>query len=107
MRVNYDNATTSALTLNVNNTGAKTLFINGDSTPDTDFTSGTYIGYYNTYWQFYSLIPTASASDTSYLLCSSSRLNTTKFGTNSNCYLKDNHLYSYGRRVLEFIGAST
>ena len=106
MRVSNNNTTTSTLTLNVNNTGAKTLYINDNYQPGVAFTSGTYIGCYNTNWYFYSLIPTATATTLKYLLGSNSTTTTNKFETNSNCYMSAGHLYSFSRRVLEFVNSS-
>lgn len=107
MRVNYDNTSTSTLTLNVNGTGAKTLYINDNYTPSVAFTSGTYIGYYNTYWYFYSLIPTSTVSTKKYLLASDSKTYTNHFNTNSDCYMSSGHLFSNSNRVLEHVDASS
>lgn len=100
MRVNVNNTSTSTLTLNVNGTGAKTLNINGSSAPGTYFVSGTYIGYYNASWYFFSLIPTTTSTSMRYLLGSASTTATNRFETNSSCYMLNGYLYSSGNVTL-------
>ncbi len=49
LTIRYDNSSASALTLNVNSTGAKPIYINGEASSSTNYTlpGGLYIVYYD------------------------------------------------------------
>lgn len=53
--IRYANTSATALTMNVNSTGAKAIYINGAASSTSNYTlpAGSYIAFYNgTYWDF-------------------------------------------------------